>query len=147
MRNAARIILESTFTESSTMFLLQINGTLKGLTPGKHGFHVHERGDIGNGCIDAGGHYNPRGQPHGGPDDLQKHVGDLGNIIANLDVTFKRLSLIRFHSIVGRAIVIHEGTDDLGRGGDEGSRIAGNAGARVACGVIGIVVSFGILCR
>ncbi|VDK48206.1 unnamed protein product [Anisakis simplex] len=132
---------------------VRITGTLKGLTPGKHGFHVHERGDIGNGCLDAGGHYNPLRQLHGGPNDLRRHVGDLGNIIANengevtLDETYDDLTLSGPHSIIGRAIVIHEGADDLGKGGDKGSMTTGNAGPRVACGVIAIAVSFGALSR
>ncbi|KIH58968.1 copper/zinc superoxide dismutase [Ancylostoma duodenale] len=57
-----------------------IRGTVSGLTPGLHGFHVHETGDLGNGCLASGPHYNPTNMVHGGPMDTIRHVGDLGNI-------------------------------------------------------------------
>jgi Cu/Zn superoxide dismutase len=114
-----------------------IKGIIKGLTPGKHGFHIHEFGDLSKGCESAGGHYNPDGVDHG---SLQQgHVGDLGNIVAD------KLGIARFQikaervelkDVVGRAIVIHADEDDLGQGGDEESTKTGNAGDRVGCGVI-----------
>lgn len=59
---------------------LQLNGSVSGLPAGKHGFHIHEKGDTGNGCLSAGGHYNPHKLSHGAPDDSNRHIGDLGNI-------------------------------------------------------------------
>jgi len=117
-----------------------IKGRVTGLEPGKHGFHIHEFGDLSNGCDSAGPHYDPDSVDHG---DVDKgHVGDLGNITANpsgvadFTIVAKRVDLSGDRSIVGRAIVIHSDEDDLGKGGDEESLKTGNAGERVACGVI-----------
>jgi len=114
-----------------------IKGIVKGLTPGLHGFHIHEFGDLSDGCASAGGHYNPEGVEHGGLE--HGHVGDLGNIKAD-DQGIARFQFkaprVQLHDIVGRAIVIHADTDDLGQGADEESTKTGNAGDRVACGVI-----------
>eukprot|EP00091_Calanus_sinicus_P012787 TRINITY_DN28588_c0_g1_i1.p1 TRINITY_DN28588_c0_g1~~TRINITY_DN28588_c0_g1_i1.p1 ORF type:complete len:197 (+),score=25.13 TRINITY_DN28588_c0_g1_i1:81-671(+) len=122
--------------------LTRFTGLVSGLSPGLHGFHVHANGDIGNQCKAAGGHFNPFGKNHGAPDAQERHVGDLGNILTP-DVGKTRVAVAdRFalldgaHSIIGKAIVIHEGTDDLGLGGDAGSLATGNAGARAACCII-----------
>lgn len=117
-----------------------------GLKPGKHGFHIHERGDLSQGCTSAGGHFNPFGVPHGGPEDApsERHCGDLGNIVAGEDGTAEieledyLISLQGGRSIIGRSVIIHADEDDLGRGGHADSKTVGHAGARVACGVIGI---------
>src|SRR5581483_6640578 len=59
---------------------VHFSGTLRGLTPGKHGFHVHEKGDCSApDASSAGAHFNPTNQPHGAPDAAEHHVGDLGN--------------------------------------------------------------------
>jgi len=123
-----------------------LKGQIDGLKAGDHGFHIHEFGDITT-CGDAGGHYNPDKANHGAPGNSKgkRHVGDLGNIQAengkeaSIDITDSIISLWGERSIIGRAIVVHEDIDDLGLGGDEGSITTGNAGIRVACGVIGIV--------
>eukprot|EP01083_Nonionella_stella_P084875 235044_1 len=80
--------------------------------------------------------------------DENRHIGDLGNIQANiqaddkgeadLSITDSLVSLTGQYSVIGRAIVVHAGTDDLGQGGFEDSKTTGHAGARAACGVIGI---------
>ena len=117
-----------------------IKGTIKGLEPGEHGFHIHEFGDLSQGCESAGGHYNPDGVDHG--DITEGHVGDLGNITANesgvaeFTIKAQRVDLIGERSVVGRAIVVHADEDDLGQGGDDESLKTGNAGDRLACGVI-----------
>merc|ERR1712018_76362 len=117
-------------------------GKISGLAPGKHGFHVHQFGDLSDECRGAGGHFNPFSNNHGGSRDRVRHVGDLGNIevsssgLAVLDIHDRLALLDGPASILGKAIVIHEGPDDLGRGGDQGSLKTGNAGARLGCCVI-----------
>ena len=117
-----------------------IQGIFKGLTPGLHGFHIHEYGDLSDGCKSAGGHYNPHGVDHG--DAKSGHVGDLGNVeadengIAKFEMVAPRVDLSGDYSVVGRAFVIHADPDDLGKGGDAESLKTGNAGDRLACGVI-----------
>ncbi len=117
-----------------------IKGKIEGLEPGQHGFHIHEFGDMSDGCASMGGHYNPDKEDHG---SFEKgHVGDLGNVTANengiaeFTIVAKRVDLVGDRSVVGRGIVIHKDTDDLGRGGDAESLKTGNAGDRLACGVI-----------
>ncbi|NP_001238038.1 Superoxide dismutase [Cu-Zn], chloroplastic-like [Glycine max] len=115
-----------------------------GLTPGPHGFHLHEFGDITNGCISTGPHFNPNKLKHGAPEDKIRHAGDLGNIVANADgvaeatTVDNQIPLIGPNSVVGRALVVHELEDDLGKGGQELSLSTGNAGGRLACGVVGL---------
>ena len=93
----------------------------------------------------AGEHFNPQGKTHGGPKDSNRHVGDLGNIMAENSgtATLKwedHLMMLYggVNNIVGRAMVVHEREDDLGCGGNEESLKTGNAGRRLACGVIGL---------
>lgn len=125
-----------TFTEEEGG--LRVFAMISGLTPGPHGFHIHENGDCSapDGSS-AGGHFNPTGMPHGGPDAAQHHAGDLGNIVADQGGIGHYEQIVHGitlddgpTSIVGRAVVVHEGADDLT------SQPSGNAGARVACGVI-----------
>jgi Cu-Zn family superoxide dismutase len=117
---------------------VEIAAQITGLSPGEHGFHVHEFGDcsMADGTC-AGGHFNPEGKPHGRPDAAERHVGDFGNIKAGEDgkATYKRVDkMITFsgpHSIIGRSVIIHDKPDDF-------SQPTGNAGGRIGCGVIGI---------
>lgn len=125
---------------------VRITGEFTGLPPGEHGFHVHEFGDLSNGCTSAGLHFNPHNKNHGSPNDDDRHVGDLGNIVADasgnakIDITDNLMSLMGENSVVGRAIVVHERRDDLGRGlPAPESKIHGNSGGRMACGIIGVV--------
>jgi Cu-Zn family superoxide dismutase len=113
-----------------------IRGRVNNLTPGEHGFHIHEFGDMSDRTgASAGGHFNPEGHEHGGPHSAMRHVGDLGNItadaegVAQVDITVKGLNV---QSILGRSFVVHGGVDDLK------SQPAGDAGPRVAVGVIGV---------
>jgi len=127
---------------------IRIKGEVSGLTDltgavsnSYHGFHIHQKGDLGNSCKNAGGHFNPGGDTHGSPMDPTRHTGDLGNIkavngVGKIDVVDDMAQLTGADSVLGRAIVIHAGRDDLGRGGDHGSTKTGNAGPRIGCCVI-----------
>ncbi|CAB0000754.1 unnamed protein product [Nesidiocoris tenuis] len=121
-----------------------VTGEIQGLSKGLHGFHIHELGDTTNGCISAGPHFNPHGKEHGAPEDSNRHAGDLGNItagdngVAKINIKDKAISLTGDLSVIGRTVVVHADRDDLGKGGHELSKTTGNAGARSACGVIGI---------
>ncbi|KAF8271951.1 superoxide dismutase [Lactarius quietus] len=132
------------FEQLSKSSPVTVTGDLKSLDPSaSRGFHIHQLGDITNGCISTGSHFNPLGKSHGAPTASERHVGDLGNIhsddtgTARFTLTDNLISLNGPRSILGRAVVVHAGTDDLGLGGDEESLKTGNAGARAACGIIG----------
>ena len=143
----AQCDLQHSDTVKGTILFIQapgtptmIKGTVTGLEPGDHGFHIHEFGDMSKGCESMGGHYNPDGDDHGNEDN--GHVGDLGNInadengTATVNIIAKRVDLIGERSVVGRGIVVHKEQDDLGQGNDAESLKTGNAGDRLACGVI-----------
>ncbi|XP_037946538.1 extracellular superoxide dismutase [Cu-Zn] isoform X3 [Teleopsis dalmanni] len=131
-----------TFTQNACGENVYIRIYVTGLTPGKHGFHVHEKGDLTNGCLSTGGHYNPEKVDHAAPNDEVRHVGDLGNIEANeygvVDtmLTDHVISLSGKRAVIGRGIVIHSDADDLGKTNHPDSKKTGNAGSRVACGII-----------
>ncbi|KAG8767577.1 Superoxide dismutase [Cu-Zn] [Ceratobasidium sp. 428] len=132
------------FSQPSPVGPVFITGELKNLDPdAERGFHIHEFGDATDGCMSSGSHYNPLGQTHGAPNDVRRHVGDLGNIrsdsdgVAKLDFSDSVIKLVGPFSIIGRTVLVHTGTDDLGRGDNEDSLKTGNAGGRAACGVIG----------
>jgi Cu-Zn family superoxide dismutase len=115
---------------------VQVVADIQNLKPGKHGFHIHEKGDCSApDAASAGGHFNPTHQHHGGPMTAEHHVGDLGNIEADASgkghlVWKGKLDLSGPNSIIGKSVVVHEKEDDLK------SDPAGNSGARIACGVI-----------
>lgn len=134
--------VSGTVTFTQTDMSVKIVADLEGLTEGKHGFHVHQYGDCSSlDAKSAGGHFNPENKQHGAPSDEERHVGDLGNITADAngkahyEATDTVIKLNGPHSIIGRGIIVHAGEDDLT------SQPTGNAGARVACGVIGIAKS------
>jgi Cu-Zn family superoxide dismutase len=126
-----------TFTKSANG--VKVEAKLTGLTPGLHGFHVHEFGDTTSpDGKSAGGHFNPTGHPHAGPEADKRHIGDLGNIEADASGagTYSRVDKhLAFEgptSILGRSVVVHAKPDDLK------SQPAGEAGDRIAVGVIGV---------
>eukprot|EP00299_Pterocystis_sp_00344_P003531 c14297_g1_i1.p1 GENE.c14297_g1_i1~~c14297_g1_i1.p1 ORF type:complete len:179 (-),score=40.27 c14297_g1_i1:16-513(-) len=116
--------------------------SFENLKAGQHGFHVHEKADFSDGCKSAGPHYNPFGKTHGSPDAAERHVGDLGNVVADESgvakgqLTDGLIKLFGEYSVIGRSMIIHADPDDLGLGGHELSSSTGNAGARLACGEI-----------
>lgn len=130
------------FTENGNKIRIDVDIT--GLKPNfEHGFHIHQAGDLTDGCTSACAHFNPYNFNHGGPDSKIRHVGDLGNIKtdkygkAKYSFYDSMISLRGKCNIIGRSIVIHDKTDDMGLGGNAESLKTGNAGKRLACGVIG----------
>lgn len=161
---------------SSSSKKLKITYEIYGLTDGKHGFHIHEYGDLTDGCKSACSHFKPtknsirradlyssgsmtdkdrNSSPKGANLNLKRlnpfgknhgnHAGDLGNVISkngiSKGVIYSKILSIDFSDptcIVGRMIIVHKDEDDLGLGDNEESLITGNAGERVACGVIGL---------
>jgi Cu-Zn family superoxide dismutase len=126
-----------TFTQEATG--VHVVARVQGAKPGVHGFHVH----AGNSCDtpgfqSAGDHFNPTGAPHAGPDAAQHHAGDFGNVdvgadgTGNLDLTTAMLSVggNLDTDVLGKAVILHEGEDDLK------TQPSGNSGARIACGVV-----------
>ena len=115
---------------------VQISGSIKGLTPGAHGFHVHQFGDLrAPDGASAGAHFDPAGHKHCGPGDKERHIGDLGNVQAYNEGVAKvsmKAEGLRLHFIVGRSLVVHAEEDDLK------TQPSGNSGPRVGVGVIGI---------
>lgn len=127
------------FEETEGAGLVVIAGTVAGAPEGTHGLHIHEVGDCSAADFtSSGGHFNPGGVPHAGPMDAERHAGDLGNIEIGADGTGSielssdliTLAAGAESSIVGRAVILHEGADDLV------SQPTGDAGGRIACGVI-----------
>lgn len=126
---------------SDTGVSVTVNANVEGLVPmTAHGFHIHEFGDCSApDASSAGEHYDPEGQRHGAPDSVQRHIGDLGNLISNdagiaqLRMVDMKLSFSGEHSILGRAVVLHASADDME------SQPSGDSGDPIACGVIQIV--------
>ncbi|CAH2253739.1 jg17922 [Pararge aegeria aegeria] len=117
------------------------DGSVHGLAPGPHGLHVRHTGDLSMGCESLGEHYNPHSAPHGGPNDPvdKRHAGDLGNIIADEEgrATFRIVdNLLQINEIVGRSIAVTERADDMGLGSTPASKVDGDSGTPVACGII-----------
>lgn len=116
----------------------RIRAAMSGLEDGKHGFHVHSYGDLsGEDGKSTGGHFSdPAGSElqHGMPDDTERHWGDLGNINSDSGVAeYDEIDyIVRLGGVVGRAMTLHESFD---HGSEE--QPSGNAGSRVAYGVIG----------
>ncbi|MGD1148156.1 MAG: superoxide dismutase family protein [Thermoanaerobaculaceae bacterium] len=117
---------------------VEIDADIAGLAPGLHGFHIHEFGDCSAADgSSAGGHFNPDGKPHGGPDSAAAHAGDYGNLEADanghavLKLVSHRITLDQGPSgVIGRSVIVHGKADDLT------SQPAGNAGPRIGCAVI-----------
>ena len=121
---------------------VEVTVDLSGLPPSStHGFHVHDKGACSNFGNDAGGHYNPTGAPHGAPDAVSHHAGDFGNVTADasgeVHTTFMThsISVGGTNDVVGHAVILHANPDDLT------SQPAGNAGPRIACGVVKMMMA------
>lgn len=126
-----------TFTKEGDK--VKVVADIEGLTPGKHGFHIHEFGDCSaKDGASAGGHFNPQASQHAAHESSPRHVGDLGNIEAaadgkvHVELTDSMLKFDGLNSIIGRGVIVHAQADDLK------SQPAGNAGPRQACAAIGL---------
>ena len=116
----------------------RVEATIQNATPGRHGFHLHEKGDCSAAdATSAGGHFNAAGNPHAGPADASRHNGDFGNIEIGADgkgkmtMTTNMLTVLPGpNSVVGKAVIFHDKEDDLK------TQPTGNAGARFGCGVV-----------
>ncbi|HEY7742782.1 MAG TPA: superoxide dismutase family protein [Burkholderiales bacterium] len=126
-----------TFTQAGDV--VRVSGTVTGHSKGPRGFHIHAMGDCSaHDAMSAGGHFNPTNSKHGGPYDPVRHAGDLGNLNFGADGTAKVNFVVgdisvrtgQANDIVGRALMVHADRDDLK------TDPTGNAGGRVACGVI-----------
>ena len=130
------------FTQNKNV---KVEYEIKGLSDGLHGFHIHQYGDLSDECKSACSHFNPYNTNHGGRNSSERHVGDLGNIKSKNGIAkgvfydnLITLDTKKLCSIIGRSVIVHEDRDDLGKGGNQESLKTGNAGKRLACGVIGI---------
>ena len=119
---------------------------LKNLPPGTHGFHIHESVDIRKGFDSLGSHYNPYKKTHGGLNESNNHLGDLGNINIQSDGTCQQKIIVNNLplvdkgdgiQVIGRSLVIHADPDDYGKGGMTDSLKTGHSGKRIAYGIIG----------
>ena len=141
---SGRVTFTEKFTDNvftSVIIDVDLHGLRKNA---RHGFHVHEYGDISSGCDSMCSHFNPYKKSHGSPLSKERHVGDLGNLItdangcAQYSFEDKVIKLRGSKSnIIGRGLIIHAGEDDCGMGDNAESKITGNAGKRIACSVIG----------
>ncbi|HEY4180142.1 MAG TPA: superoxide dismutase family protein [Kofleriaceae bacterium] len=119
---------------------VEVTAAVEGLKAGDHAWHVHETGDCSApDAKSAGGHFNPNNHKHGMPDMEEHHEGDFGNLTAGKDgkasktFTMKGITLADGPtSIVGKGFIIHAKADD-GK-----TQPTGNAGDRIACGVINL---------
>jgi Cu-Zn family superoxide dismutase len=133
------------FTEDLKNDTVIIDIHVEGLKKnGKHGFHVHECGDLSEQCESMCAHFNPFGKKHGSPGSRERHVGDLGNLVTNSNgiANYRMVDdVIKLRgtkaNIIGRGLIIHADEDDCGLGRHEDSLTTGHAGKRIACAVIG----------
>ncbi len=125
-----------TFTQKGDK--VAIAAKVSGLTPGGHGFHIHEKGDCSSGDgMSAGGHFNPTGKPHGNPSAPDHHTGDMPMLVAdasgNASLSMELGGMTvgsGVTDIVGKAVIVHKDPDDYT------TQPTGNSGGRVACGLI-----------
>lgn len=128
------------FTQKGDKVLVEADVT--GLTPGEHGFHIHEKGDCSApDATSAGGHFNPNGQQHGNPATMPHHFGDMPALVADasghakLSVELDSISLKEgAGNIIGKGVIVHQKPDDYQ------TQPTGNSGGRVACGAIATAI-------
>ena len=126
-----------TFTQISAN-RVRVAGEVTGQQPGPKGFHIHEKGDCSApDAASAGPHFNPAAKKHGGPESMEHHAGDLGNLNANeygkatLSMMVDGISVGKgADGVIGRGVIVHADVDDLK------TDPAGNTGGRIGCGAI-----------
>jgi len=124
---------------------IEIIAKFSKLPPGKHGFHIHNAGDLrGEGCLGACSHWHngPSTMDHGpgpGSSRSDRHTGDLGNVSSQQIRYRYLLAGANVSQLWGRSLIVHADEDDLGLGGHDDSKTTGHSGARIACAVIGRV--------
>lgn len=119
---------------------VELDAYIEDVSPGYHGFHVHNSGNVTCGADSLCDHYNPKGKTHGGLDEKESHAGDLGNLYANDErIINARIYCNKFtlSEVFGRSLILHQDEDDLGRGAFEDSLITGHSGKRILWGIIG----------
>lgn len=113
---------------------VHVTADLTGLSPGKHGFHIHDKGDLSAPDLSSvGPHYNPGAGKHGAAHGDMRHAGDLGNIEAGADGKASyntHIEGLKLADIIGKSVIVHAKEDDLK------SDPSGNSGGRIAGGVI-----------
>jgi len=130
--------VKGTVTFTKTPGGIHVHGEISGLTPGEHGFHVHEFGVWNEDGMASGGHFNPTKAPHASHSSEKRHVGDMGNIKADesgnavVDLDDDQMSFEGPTSIIGRGLVVHAKADDLK------TQPSGDAGGRLAVAIIGV---------
>ena len=136
-RSGSQVQGTVTFTQIGDV--VRVTGEITGHTKGPKGFHIHDKGDCSDDkAMSTGGHFNPHKSKHGGPYEPVKHAGDLGNLtfndagVAKINFTVGDIAVNSSdaNGIIGRAVIVHAAADDLK------TDPTGNAGGRVACGVI-----------
>ena len=130
--------VQGTLNFSQVRDVVSVNGTLTGLKPNaRHAFHVHEKGDCSKPDFSsAGSHFNPTSQPHGAWDGAHHHANDMPQLMSDAEgratVSFntESMQLRGPNSVIGKAVIVHRDPDDVN------AQPVGNAGPRLACGVI-----------
>lgn len=126
-----------TVTFTQEMGGVRVVADVSGLKPGKHGFHVHQKGECTPPFKSAGDHLNPYNVAHSCPPEQLRHLGDLGIIEVGPDgkghynQVVDKISVVDpFHLVVGKSVIVHAGPDDCK------TQPSGGSGDRIACGVI-----------
>ena len=137
-RSGSQVRGTVTFTQAGPD-IVRVSGQFTGHSKGPKGFHIHEKGDCSDPkAMSTGGHFNPHKSKHGGPYEPVKHAGDLGNLnfndagVAKINFTVGDIAVNSSdaNGIIGRAVIVHAAVDDFK------TDPTGNAGGRVACGII-----------
>ncbi|MEO8706290.1 MAG: superoxide dismutase family protein [Kofleriaceae bacterium] len=138
LKPTAKSKVTGTITFKEVESGIEVTAVVEGLKAGNHAYHVHEKGDCSapDGAS-AGGHFNPSKHKHGAPEADEHHEGDFGNLTADKTGKASKIFVMKGitlgaddNSIIGKGFIVHEKADDFK------TQPTGNAGGRLACGVI-----------